>query len=88
MSARKRAIRPHVPAMSSKERELDELTFGRLPREELRKAAEHSDFIDGELCLRAPAVRIVIERSPLDPVMKALRHAQFEASVTKKEGQS
>lgn len=88
MSRRKRAIRPHTPAMSRKEQELDELTCGRLPREELRKAAEHAEFIDGELCLRAPAVRILIDYSPLDPVTKALRHAQFDAALSKKEDQS
>lgn len=87
MSPRKRAVRPHVRSANRKERDLDELTNGLLPRTELRKAAEDCRYVDGELVLNAAAVRIVIDYSPLDPATKALRRAQFETSATQKEGQ-
>lgn len=86
MSSRKRAIRPRVPALSRKEREINEMTGRRLPQEELKKAAANARYIDGEICFNADGVRILLEHSPLDPATKALRRAQFEASVTKKEG--
>ncbi|GAB3224332.1 hypothetical protein GCM10027447_12840 [Glycomyces halotolerans] len=73
--------RPIRPAYTRKMRELDEMTGGRLPRPELRRAAENSRYVEGELVLNADGVRILIEYSPLDPVTKELRREQFEASV-------
>jgi hypothetical protein len=78
MSERK-TIRPHAPAMNRKERDLDEMTGGRLPRAELRRAAANCTYMDGNLMLGVDAVHILIDHAPLDPVMKELRRSQFDA---------
>lgn len=70
--------RPLRPVMTRKMRELNEMTGGRLPVDKLREAADASGYVNGELVLYVDAVHILIDYSPLDPVAKELRRAQFE----------
>lgn len=93
MSGRGWEIRPHVPAMSRKMRDLDQMTGGLIPQSELRKLAADATYVNGELALGLDAARALIDYAPLDPVMKELRRAQFDELADtvrehyKKEGQ-
>jgi hypothetical protein len=83
MGNRKRAIRPHQPLPSAAERELDEMTGGLLSRDDLKKAAADSHYIDGRLMLGVTAAHILIDHAPLSPAMKELRRLQFNETVAK-----